>query len=273
MRWILWVGLVFSATGMVSGTISAQTVLKDVVYTTDSAGAQHGDVYEPQGDGPFPAMVFLHGGSWRSGDKREFARLGMDLAKQGYAGFSIDYDLKPGSFPTSWEEARSAVRFVRNYAAEYHVDPKRIVIAGTSAGGELAALVALAPQGPTAQQDGDVPVAGAVILNGVYDLCFPARVIKRYMGGTCASMKDAYADASPVHDVHEGAPPFFVGHGTKDWVVPYIAAQMFVEDLQKGHVAVTPFIATGGGHMYWRKKKYYDANLAAVVRFLRTTVP
>jgi acetyl esterase/lipase len=254
--------------------LSAQKQLENIVYATDAVGPHSGDMYQPLGNGPFAAVVFLHGGSWRSGNKREFKRMGTDLARHGYASFSIDYDLKPGSFPLSWNEARSALRFLRDHAAEYRIDPKRIVIGGTSAGGELAALVALAPEGPASREPNAVlePVSGAILFNGVYDLCFPAHVIKRYLGGSCSSHKELFADASPVQHVHAGAPPFFVGHGTHDRVVPFIAADMFEADLRKANVSVTRFVAEGGPHMYWTKEKYYAQNLAAVEAFLASTV-
>ncbi|MEO6922880.1 MAG: alpha/beta hydrolase [Bryocella sp.] len=269
-----WKNLVAGAVVVVfSAGVSAQTVTKNVVYTKDAAGVQRGDLYQPVGAGPFPAVVFLHGGAWRSGSKSGFKKMGMDLAAKGYVGFSVNYNLKAGSFPRSWEEARAAVRFVREHAAEYHVDPNRVVIAGTSAGGQLAALVALAPQGPKGRKNGDVvTVQGAVILNGVFDLCYPVGVIARYMGGQCAEKKDAYLDASPIHHVHAGAPSFFVGHGTKDRVVPYAAAEKFTDELKKNGVPLTSFVAEGGPHMYWMKGKYYARNLAAVEAFLGSVV-
>lgn len=265
----------FALVFLVASPLVAQTRLENVVYTTDVAGSHGGDLYEPKEDGPFAAIVFLHGGSWRSGSKREFKRMGSDLAQQGYVSFSIDYDLRAESFPLSWNEARAAVRFLREHATQYRIDPARIVVAGTSAGGELAALVALAPDGPALQLEPHPTaetVSGAMIFNGVYDLCFPAGVIKRYLGGNCSSRKDLYADASPIHHVHIGAPPFFVGHGTRDHVVPYKAAEMFVDDLRKAQVNVTPLVAEGGPHMYWVKERYYARNLQAVERFLASTV-
>src|ERR1700744_4183106 len=137
---------VLAVVGPLAFPLAAQKVSENIVYVTDAAGPHSGDLYEPQGDGPFAAMVFVHGGSWRSGSKREFRRMGADLARQGYVSFSIDYDLKARSFPLSWDETRAAVRFLRDHATEYRIDPRRIVISGTSAVGQLAALMALAPQ-------------------------------------------------------------------------------------------------------------------------------
>lgn len=257
----------------------AQTSTKNITYVTDTAGAQRGDLYEPGGAGPFPAIVYVHGGSWRSGSKKSFDRFASDLAAQGYAGFSIDYDLKPHSFPLSWQEARAAIRFLRLHAREYRIDPDRIVVAGTSAGGQIAALAAIAPEGPAApvgsapgEEPGSVPVAAGIILNGVFDLSPQVGVINRYIGGKCAEVQQACDDASPLHHAHSSEVPLFIGHGDNDHVVNYRAALAFTGALQALNAPFTPFVAEGGPHMYWEKKQYYDANLKAVLSFLQSTM-
>ncbi|HLI77909.1 MAG TPA: alpha/beta hydrolase, partial [Acidobacteriaceae bacterium] len=117
-------------------------VTRDIPYTTDATGSYAADLYDPPTPGVHPAVVAIHGGSWRSGHKSELRHLCTDLATHGYVCFSIDYDTHPRSFPVSWEESRAAVAFLRAHAAEYHVDPDRIAVLGTSAGGQLAALAA-----------------------------------------------------------------------------------------------------------------------------------
>ena len=256
--------------------ISAQNVTRDITYITDSSGSPRGDLYQPAGTGPFPAIVFLHGGAWRSGNKSSFRHLASDLANDGYVGFSVNYDLGAHSFPIAWEETRAAVRFLRDHAAEYRVDPNRIVVAGTSAGGELAALAALAPNGPATigatSSAAPEPVSAAIILNGVFDLCYPVHVIKRYLGGNCAANKALYDDASPMQHIHSNAPPFFVGHGSKDRVVPFAASQVFVRALQEKGVPVTNYRAENGPHMYWEKKSFYAQNLHEIENFLSITL-
>jgi acetyl esterase/lipase len=251
---------------------TAQTVTRNVVYTTNG-GVQRGDVYEPAGSGPFAAIVYLHGGSWRSGNKGDFKRLATDLAAAGYVGFSVDYTLRPGAYPTSWLEARDAVTFLRTHAAEYRVDPARIVIAGASAGGELAALVALESGGPktgdTVAPLANVPVAAAILLNGVYDLTGSYGVIQRYLGGTCDAVRAKCLESSPMQHIAPGKPPIFVGHGTSDHVVPYASAELFTKEMKAAGNPVTFFSAAGGPHMYFTKSRYYADNLAAVKAFLR----
>ena len=258
----------------------AQTVTRNIPYTTDSTGSYRADLYEPPGTGPFPAVVMIHGGSWRSGSKGEMRKLSRDLAAHGFACFSINYDLHARSFPYSWQESRAAVAFLRAHAQDDHIDPARIAVLGTSAGGQLAALVALAPDGPAA---GDLrqrpasapepePVAAAVALNGGYDLHPNAYVLRRYFGGRCHALPGACDDASPDNHIHPGAPPFFVGHGNHDHLIPYSQATHFIALLRAAGDSVTPFVATGAGHSYWKKRRWYQKNLAAVEQFLDTAL-
>lgn len=253
-------------------------VTNNILYTTDSTGNYSADLYTPAGQGPFPAIVMIHGGSWRSGHKTELKRLANDLAAHGYVCFSIDYDTHPHSFPYSWQESRAAVAFVRVHAAAYGVDPDRIATLGTSAGGQLAALLAVAPRGPAVPQGADAPggeiaVEAAVLFNGGYDARPSAWVLRRYLGGRCAKIPQICADASPDSHVVPGAPPVYVGHGTHDGIIPYSQATDFIALLQKAGDPVTPFAATGGGHSYWRAHKWYTPNLAAAEAFLATAMP
>jgi acetyl esterase/lipase len=253
-----------------------------VTYTTDAEGAHQADLFEPQATeaaaAPFAAIVYIHGGSWRSGNRHHFDRMAADLAAQGYVGFSIDYDLHPKSFPLSWEEARAAVEYLRAHAAQYRVDPQRIAVVGTSAGGEIAALMGLDPRGPASAQGAAVPLQAVVLLNAVFNLHGDYHVIHRYLGGTCDQIGSVCNEASPIDQVHAdapvhgAAPPFFVGHGTSDHVVPYAQSQIFIHALQTAEIPVTPFVASGGPHMYWTKSKFYAHNLMAMESFLARTL-
>ena len=93
-------------------------------------------------------------------------------------------------------------------------------------------------------------------------------MIAPYLGGTCSNQPARCAAASPVKQVHSGAPPFFVGHGTADRIVPYSQATAFVEELHAAHVPVQAFVAHGAGHTYWDLPKWRVANIGAVLTFL-----
>lgn len=252
----------------------SQTVRYDVPYAIDSTGIYHGDLYRPaEQSAPFPAVLMIHGGSWRSGHKHEMKRLAKDLSGHGYVCFSIDYDVRPHSFPVSWQEGRAAVEFLRSHAAEFGIDPARIAVLGSSAGGEIASLIALEPTGPASDAaHRDVRVQAAVTLNGGYDAHVHAPIhgyiLKRYLGDRCERIADVCDDASPVAHVGEVRVPFFVGHGDHDHLIPYMQATTFIQRLNEERNPVTTFVAEGGGHNYWRKRKFYAQNLAAVETFL-----
>jgi acetyl esterase/lipase len=261
------------------------TVTSDVTYTNGAVGPLKADVYVPNGKGPFPGIVFIHGGGWVNGNRYQMLKLIEALAEDGYVGFTIEYDVNPVHFPASFHESLAAVKFFRDHAAEYRLDPSRVAVAGSSAGGELAALVALNPEGAPlgsapAKKGSAAGVQAAVILNGVLDLTrtkenadpaapgsTPASVTG-YLGGNCASLPEVCRDASPLYHVHAGAPPFYVGHGTVDQLVPFAEAVAFTSALKSAHVPVQFFQAEKGKHTYWADPRFYAENLEAIKRFL-----
>jgi acetyl esterase/lipase len=195
---------------------------------------------EPGGGGgagePRPVLLYLHGGAWMIGDKREQGLPMMHhLAERGAVCFTANYRLSPrATWPAHLDDCRQALEWVREHAAEYGGDPGRIVVAGGSAGGHLAALLALSPGGP--------PVAGCVGLYGVYDFTDAEtghtpqllRLLERHvMKQLRAEQAAIFAEASPRSHVHAEAPPFLVVHGRNDTLVPVSTARAFVTALRE----------------------------------------
>src|SRR6266566_1532638 len=117
-----------------------------VAYANHDGVSLLGDLYLPAGDGPFPALVGVHGGGWQAGARNSFQFFGPWLAQRGYVLFAISYRLaKKGqrTFPQAVNDVLAAVQFVRGSAGEIKVDPERIGLFGASAGAHLAALAAL----------------------------------------------------------------------------------------------------------------------------------
>lgn len=259
------------------------TVTRDVTYTTGANGPLQADVYIPSGAGVFPGIVFIHGGGWKNGNRNQMVKLIKALAEDGYVGFTIEYDVDPVPFPASFHESLAAVKYFRAHAAEFHLDPTRVAVAGSSAGGELAALVALDPDGAPLgsgskplrkhHKHAAAPVQAAFILNGVLDLTAVndssgSAMVTAYLGDTCAARMETCKDASPVFHVHAGAPPFYVGHGTVDQTVPFAQAVAFTDALKAAQVPVKFFQAQGGRHTYWADPRFFADNLEGMKAFL-----
>ena len=155
-----------------TGCEKAYAAQKNLVYDSSHAFGTF-DYYEPKADTRTqrPAILAVHGGAWRSGDKAWGQGIAKELVPSGYVVFSVNYRLSSRGYvwPAQIEDVQSALRYVRTHAAQFRIDPARIAALGFSAGGHLATMVALRPdpRGP----EGRVDVA--VNLNGEHDLTMP----------------------------------------------------------------------------------------------------
>lgn len=184
----------------------------DVAYKQTSAGTLRMDVYRPTGfQGRRPAILLFHGGGWNSGDKTEMADEGRRLANLGFVALSVNYRLQPPApYPATIDDALDAVRWVRRHARGLNVDPTRVGALGSSAGGNLAALLATLGRG--SWKDG-TRLRVAVSYSGVMDLSYRSRSSATpayYLGCTPRECPGRYAYASPMHHVDRSDPPLLV---------------------------------------------------------------
>ncbi|HVQ36327.1 MAG TPA: pectinesterase family protein [Pyrinomonadaceae bacterium] len=226
---------------------------KDVEYTRASGESLRLDACVPDGKGPFPAVILVHGGGWTGGDKAK----GVDplfapLTKAGVAWFSINYRHAPKyPFPSSIEDVESAIRWVREHAAEFNIDPRRLALVGESAGGHLVAMAAVRARE-------DTRVAAVVPFYAPVDLL--AESERR--GGLSLSLRallgrsfqiDEQAvkllrEASPINYVHAGLPPFLILHGTADMSVLYNQSVQLQAKLKAAGVACELVTIDDGVH-------------------------
>ncbi|WP_231734012.1 SMP-30/gluconolactonase/LRE family protein [Calycomorphotria hydatis] len=119
-------------------------------YTRESGRKMHMDLFVPEGEGPHPTVVVVHGGGWLKGDKIKFRPLAIDLAKRGFVAAAIEYRLgDEAAYPAAVIDCATAVRFLRTHADQYKVDSNRIAAIGGSAGGHLVGLLATGGDDPT----------------------------------------------------------------------------------------------------------------------------
>ena len=220
-------------------------------YWGDGAKAHRLDVYSSQlvpPDGA-PVMVYLHGGGWVIGDKREQGKPMMfELVARGWVCVTVNYRLSPAAtWPEHIVDCKRAVAWVKEHIAEYGGDPTFVAVSGGSAGGHLCAHLALTADDRSLQpgfEEADTSVQACVPLYGVMDLTgspvgsaiFGPGLLrmleKSVMKTTEAEHPNVFRDASPTHRVHAAAPPFFVLHGVNDTLVPVETARTFVQRLR-----------------------------------------
>ena len=221
---------------------------RDVPYKSTGSKAHRVNVYRrADGRTGCPTLLFLHGGAWVFGDKREQGiPFMLHLAAHGWVCVTANYRLSPkATFPDHLIDVKDALRWVREHAAEYGADPDFVVVSGASAGGHLAALVALTANEPAYQpgfEDVDTTVQGCVCWYGVYDLTnrvgARGRGFARFIERTLLKVRfaddaGAFAAASPVDRVHPGAPPTMIVQGSNDTLVPPAEARLFADTLRR----------------------------------------
>jgi acetyl esterase/lipase/rhodanese-related sulfurtransferase len=215
---------------------------------------------------PLPAIVFVHGGGWRGGDKRQgyFLQGALDYAQKGYACITVNYRLSgEAPFPASVEDVKTAVRWLRAHAKEYNIDPERIGAYGNSAGAQLVAMLGLAPK--SAGLEGDGPwrefssAVQAVCASAVpadflnWDgpgKAFGTRGESDVFAGPAETLADRMRVVSPVTYAAEGRAAFLIIHGTADGAVPFNQAQALASALKKApgrDVALVPFEGASHG--------------------------
>jgi len=221
--------------------------IRDVAYLEDAGRAHRLDVYrkaKASSKALAPVLLYFHGGAWVMGDKREQGIPMLEyLAERGYVCVTANYALSPKArWPRHVLDCKLALAWVKANIAAYGGDPDLVFVSGCSAGGHLAALLALTANDPVWQpgyEDLDTTVAACIPLYGVYDFVDADRIgnanlapiLERHVFEQTAA--DALAAASPIARVHEAAPPFFIVHGRNDVLVPVQAARAFVGALRE----------------------------------------
>mgnify|MGYP001812799401 FL=1 len=223
--------------------------IANVPYRTVAGRILKLDVYRPAtGAAGRPALLYVHGGGWTVGDKREQGLpLLHHMARNGWVCFTANYRLSPGAtFPDHLVDVKAALTWIREHGVEYGADPSFIAVSGGSAGGHLAALVGLTENEARYQpgfESVDTSVQAAVPIYGVYDatnrfgaqsdqyvpLLMEPLVIKAFLDDE----PDKFRDVSPLDRVHAAAPPFLVVQGDRDTLAPVVEARAFVERLSE----------------------------------------
>lgn len=243
----------------------------DLPYVKDGDASQTLDVYYPiDTRSPRPLLVWIHGGAWKAGSKDNVPWIHQ--LQRGYVVASIEYRFSQKAiFPAQIHDCLAAIRYLRKNASQFGIDPKKIGVGGSSAGGHLAALV-----GTSGGQGHFKPVGGnADVDDGVLAVCDifgPTNfwtVIEQadsdpnvknifkfdegdpysqLIGGGLGKDRDRCDAVSPVHYVSKNSPPFLIIHGDHDTLVPYAQSVELAKKLKEFGVEVLLQGITGAGH-------------------------
>ena len=237
-------------------------VIRDIVYSEPDDKALLLDLYLPDNEsrGPFPAVVWVHGGGWKNGSKANCRA--EYLAEHGFAVASINYRLTHEAiWPAQINDCRESVRWLRSNAKKYNLDPKNIGAWGSSAGGHLVALMGTLP----------VPEKETISssVQAVCDWYGPTELLSmppnnvgngrtaedvansngaKLLGCTVRDCPDLARQASALDNISSDDPPFLIMHGDLDPGVPLTQSTRFYHKLQNQGVDAHLEIVEGAGH-------------------------
>ena len=232
------------------------------------------DLYQPVSvpDSGAPTVIWVHGGAWRAGSKSDVPV--TRWLSEGFAIASVDYRLSPEApFPAQVHDIKAAIRFLRSTAVQYRLNPNHFIVAGSSAGGHLAALVGVSSgvtelEGKIGDFDSTesgvqaiVSFYGASNLQSIlsqstpHGLSVPVPALQLLLGGQPDEKPELALLASPVAHVDQSDPPLWLIHGDADPQMPIEQSHELSERYKKQSLPVTFEIIPGGKH---GGKEFYE---------------
>ncbi len=262
-------------------------LLKGVTYAEPHGEKLNLDLMVPEGKGPFPLVILIHGGGWVSGKREELYHEQLMLVEQGIASATVDYRLANApetKFPAAVEDIRCAVRYLRAVAGKHRLDPKRVLAMGPSSGGHLAAMAAVAGDDPRfdndqcKHQEQSAAVAGVVAFYAPLDLRLfmgagvPVEILTTFLGVNPIDDPKKAALASPITHLDAKDPPFLLVHGADDILVPPGQSRSFKWALDRLgvpslHVEVPK---TGHGFFMFKGSPLFRKATCTTIGFIRS---
>jgi acetyl esterase/lipase len=270
------------------------TVLRDLPFAAPAGHGLFADLHLPAAaSGPAPAIIWLHGGGWRTGTRRLGPDLSRFFAARGFAMVAVDYRLSGRAiFPAQIEDVKSAVRWVRSVSSRYRLDSARIGLWGASSGGHLAALAGLTGDGHFTPADAPYRDCSSAV-QAVADAYGPIDFLQMdahrpppgtrsddpeslllprldmrsedadsyeslLLGAPITTCPTRVRDASPLTYVHPGAPPFLIVHGSSDTTVAPEQSELLFEALGREGNEATLVLVERLGHGFFNRPALDD---------------
>jgi pectinesterase len=243
----------------------------------------HIDLFSPAKAGKYPALILVHGGGWRSGNRTMEIPMAQFIASHGYVTAAVEYRLSPEAlYPAAVHDIKAAVRFLRANAKKYNVDSERIAISGTSAGGQLAALVGMTANVKKFEGNEGFPgfssnIQAIIDIDGILDFTDPNESAKDtdpsrpsagawWFGGNIRQLPEKWLEASPLVYAGKNSPPIlFINsaiprfHAGRDSVISTLSKYNIYTEVQT--IPNTP-------HPFWLCDPWFNPTVEYMVAFL-----
>ena len=273
-------GRLLAAISLTLAAVCAHAELRENIEFAKNSGVSLTlDANIPDGPGPFPTVIVVHGGGWVNGDKQTYVKpILPPLTKAGFTWFTINYRLAPQwRFPAQVEDLESAILWVKKHAKEYKADPGRIALVGESAGGHVVSYAG-------AKFTPATRVRAVVSFYGPHDLLARSKTLGSVGENVMklldipdridASTEKRLRAASPITYVKKDMPAYLLIHGTKDEKVPFDLSVSMCAKMNQAGASCELFTVQDGIHGVggWEKNPAQQAYKEKMVEWLKNTL-
>jgi acetyl esterase/lipase len=258
---------------------------RELVYNSYGERDLHLDLFLPleKGNGPFPGVIIIHGGGWRSGDKSMNYPMALELAVNNYVAATVEYRLSPeAKYPAAIYDLKAAVRWMKANAQHYNIDTTKIVVLGFSAGGTLAVFLGTTNgnnkfEGEGGNKNHSSDVQAIVDIDGILDFTDPAEsgkdddplkpsVGKLWFDYSYKENPEIWKEASPVNYVNENtAPIVFINSSMERF---HAGRDVMIEKLKSFNIYYEVHTIPDTPHSFWLFHPWFEKTSEFVINFL-----
>jgi len=253
--------------------------IKDLMYAKIDSRELHLDAYFKKGKQLHPAVLLIHGGGWKSGNKSQMKIIAQEIASKGYSCFSIEYRLSPeAKYPSAIFDVKNAIKYIKKNANKFNVNPNKIAVLGCSSGGQIAALVGTTNNN-SAFEDGkglnqNSNVQAIVDIDGILAFKHPeseeGKVASLWLGATYEEKPDVWKQASALTHASKNTPPIlFINsdmprfHAGRDDMIAVLKQYKIYNEVKNIH---------NSPHSFWFFDPWFNPMINYTVQFLDKTL-
>lgn len=249
---------------------------KEIVYKTINERKLHLDGYYQISDKRNPAVVILHGGGWKSGNKWQMETFAIELASKGYSCFTIEFRLSPEAlFPAAIFDVKKAIQYLRKNAIKFNIDANKIAVLGCSSGGQMAALIGTTNENKNFEEDNSnnktrSNVQAIVNIDGILAFKHPesieGKVAVLWLGGSYDEKPTVWQQASPLNHTNKNTPPILFINSS----IPRFHAGRndMIQILDKYSIYNEVQTIPNSPHSFWFLNPWFDETINYTATFL-----
>lgn len=247
----------------------------NLVYNSIDSRDLHLDSYYKKGKKPQPAVILIHGGGWKSGDKSQMRIFAQELAIKGYSCFTIEYRLSPEArYPAAIFDVKNAIKYLKANAKKFNVNPDKVAVLGCSSGGQMAALIGatnnnLEFESPSGINE-NASVQAIIDLDGILAFKHPeseeGKVASLWLGGSFDEQPEIWKQASALNHVSASTPPILFINS--DMVRFHAGRTDMISKLNSYKIYSEVKNITNSPHSFWVFNPWFQPMVKYTVDFL-----